>query len=213
MVPYVVGPLDNRTYLVAWGREEGAIVDPSFEIEQVAEGVSRLGIEVRYILNTHGHFDHTMGNAAAKRLFPDARLIYPREDEELIKRLVEAASLFGFAAEPSPPADAYLEDIGDISLGEGALLPIFTPGHSPGHFCLADREGRFILVGDLIFAGSVGRTDLPGGDFATLYRSARRILEGYPPETALYPGHGPATTVEAERRSNPFVGDRATITP
>jgi glyoxylase-like metal-dependent hydrolase (beta-lactamase superfamily II) len=158
------------------------------------------------ILNTHGHLDHVAGNAYFKRE-TGAPIAIHADDAPLLRNVRAQASLYGLRVEESPPAD--------VELVEGVPLPfdgvtfdvIHTPGHTPGGVCV--RRGNQMLVGDTLFAGSVGRTDLPGGDWETLVASIRGKLFALPDEIHCFPGHEGDTTIGRERRSNPFIGDAA----
>lgn len=204
-----LGPLDNDTYLlVCDATRQAAVVDVGFEPEAVIEAVRRHGLDVRLLLNTHAHYDHAAGMRTVQEAVGGEYWLHPA-DRFLLERLSAQGAAFGFA-EASPPDDVHdLEDGQTISLGNETLEVIHTPGHSPGGVCF--RHGLSMWVGDTLFAGSIGRTDLPGGSFEELERAIRTRLFTLSDETRCFPGHGPATTIGAEKRDNPFVGEGARL--
>lgn len=183
------------------------VIDPGLEPEAVIERIEELSLEPVAILNTHGHSDHIGGNAAVKDRWPEARVVIGRGD---VRMLIDArenlSALFG-ASIVSPAADQTVTD-GDVVEWAGVRLTVREiPGHTPGHvvYICEGEEPPVVFVGDVIFAGSIGRSDFPGGDYEALVRGIRTKLYTLPNETRLLPGHGPATTVGREKRSNPFV--------
>jgi hydroxyacylglutathione hydrolase len=203
-----LGPLDNATYVLLCERTgECAIVDAGFEPDAVARWVraqSPVPV-VRHLLNTHGHFDHVLGMRALQDDLGGRYAIHAA-DAPLLERLSQQAAAFGFAPAEAPRDVHWLEDGQRLALGGETLEVIHTPGHSPGSVCL--RCGDDLWVGDTLFAGSVGRTDLPGGSWETLERSIRERLYTLGDEVRVHPGHGPSTTIGHERASNPFVSGR-----
>ena len=203
---YNLGPLDNNTYLIVdEATNEAALVDPSFDSEGLWPEIEAKNVAIRYILNTHAHFDHIVGNA-----FYVARTNAPialhRADLPLLRSLPEQGKMFGFEFEPSPEPTILLEDEQTLTLGETPIRVLFTPGHAPGHvaFLLEDT----VIPGDCLFAGSIGRTDLPGGSYQTLMESIRTRLLTLPDATRVLPGHGEPTTIGTERRTNPYLQDK-----
>lgn len=206
---FTVGPLESNSYLlVDETTREAALLDPGMESEPVADVLARERLAVTAIINTHGHFDHVFGNAYFKAK-TGAPLLMHRADLDLVKRLEEQSLYFGFRATPSPSPDRFLEEGDEVRVGGIRLRVLHTPGHSPGGICLVTEGAAF--VGDTIFAGSIGRTDLPGGSAEELLTSIREKLLALPDETVLYPGHGPATTIGHERRHNPFLTGRVPL--
>lgn len=206
---FTVGPLESNSYLlVDETTREAALLDPGMESEPVADVLARERLAVTAIINTHGHFDHVFGNAYFKAK-TGAPLLMHRADLDLVKRLEEQSLYFGFRATPSPSPDRFLEEGDEVRVGEIRLRVLHTPGHSPGGICLVTEGAAF--VGDTLFAGSVGRTDLPGGSAEELLTSIREKLLPLSDETVLYPGHGPATTIGHERRHNPFLTGRVPL--
>jgi hydroxyacylglutathione hydrolase len=200
---FTVGPLGNNVYLVIdESSGHAALVDPSFESEPILDLVRERGLRLDWILNTHAHYDHVVNNALFKRGTGAPLAIHPA-DLPLLEGMAEQAAWMGIPhGEDSPPPDRLLEEGDVIEVGSLRLEVRHTPGHSPGGitFVVADAA----LVGDALFAGSIGRYDLPGGDGPTLIRAVRAKLFTLPDETRVYPGHGPATTIGVEKRTNPF---------
>lgn len=206
---FTVGPVQSNSYLLAdEATREAALFDPGMESEPVAEVLARERLTLTAIINTHGHFDHVFGNAYFKAK-TGAPLLMHRADLDLVKRLEEQSLYFGFRATPSPPPDRFLEEGDEVRVGGIRLRVLHTPGHSPGGICLVTDGTAF--VGDTLFAGSIGRTDLPGASAETLLTSIREKLLTLPDDTVVYPGHGPATTIGHERRHNPFLTGRVSL--
>ncbi len=200
---YEVGPLENNTYLVVdHEAKEAVLVDPGIGSETVEERIRDLGVNLLAIVNTHGHFDHLYNNAYFVKAFGCPVWIH-KDDLELLQDMPRHAALFGYSVRQSPEPSAFLEDHKPVRVGRHELMVLHTPGHSPGGVCLAG-EG-FVMVGDTLFAQSIGRTDLPGGDYDTLVMSIRRQLYTLPDNTEVLPGHGPSTLIGFEKRHNPFV--------
>jgi glyoxylase-like metal-dependent hydrolase (beta-lactamase superfamily II) len=174
----------------------------------VLEAVRRHALTVRYILLTHAHFDHVTGVARAKQEL-GAPVGLHRDDDFLYRAVVQQGMAFGMPVEPQPPIDFFYDNAGPWRFGRYGVWVSHTPGHSPGGVCLAvgkeSEESRTLFVGDTLFAGSIGRTDLPGGDTATLLRSIREVLFRFRDETPVYAGHGEPTTIGRERATNPFL--------
>lgn len=180
-------------------------VDPGDGAPHLVAAVQASGFELQAILLTHAHLDHVEGVNAVRQLAPDAAIWLHPDDLPLYRALDRQAAMFGLSSEPQPePTDAFIPGT-PYAVGEVEFDVRFTPGHAPGHVILVHRDSGQALVGDVVFQGSIGRTDLPGGDFKTLMRSIRDEVLVLPDDTVLYPGHGPATTVGDERRFNPFL--------
>ena len=180
------------------------IVDPGAAALDMVEAVKGAAGEVAGVLLTHAHLDHVEGLGVI-RDFTDVPVYLHPDDREMFANLPVQAAMLGLSAPQMDPPERELEDGGSFRFGESAFKVVHTPGHSPGHVILHAEDDGLALVGDLVFAGSVGRTDLPGGDYQALFRSIRKHVLTMPGETRLFAGHGPATTVEHERTSNPFL--------
>jgi len=154
-----------------------------------------------YIINTHGHFDHTMANGQLKKL-TGASLVIHRSDAPMILNQAAQGSTWGMKLENSPPPDLYVEEGDQITFGDISLKVLHTPGHSPGGISLF--TDKMVFVGDALFAGSIGRTDFPGGDYDGLIRNVKQKIFPLGDDVVVYPGHGPRTTVGEEKRTNPF---------
>ncbi len=204
----VVGPFAANTLLV--GDTEGGeaiLVDPGGDIQRVAGMLEPGGFRISRIVLTHGHVDHVAGCAGAKRRF-GARCQLHSADASWIDLFPQQAEMFGFEGGREPPEiDAYHEDGDTFTVGEHLGRVIHTPGHSQGSCCFFFEKARILVSGDTLFAGSVGRTDLPGGDFTALERSIRDRLFPLGDDVRFFPGHGPSALLGDERRTNPFVGE------
>jgi glyoxylase-like metal-dependent hydrolase (beta-lactamase superfamily II) len=202
-----LGPLDNNTYvLVDVATRETAIVDPGFEPEVVIEAVRDGGLTVRWILLTHAHYDHACGARTVQAALGGVVRMHPA-DRPLLAVLDQQGAMFGFPPAQPPDTVVDLEDGERVPLGEESIAVLHTPGHAPGHVCF--HHDRWLWGGDALFAGSIGRTDLPGGSFEQLERAIRTRLFTLGDDVQVFPGHGPATTIGHERLHNPFVGDAA----
>jgi hydroxyacylglutathione hydrolase len=187
---------------------EGVIVDPGDEAGALLAAAAQHQLTIVHILLTHAHLDHITGVAAAKRAV-NAPVWLHRDDNFLYERVVEQGQMFGFRVERQPPVDRFYEGEGPLEFGRYEVRVLHTPGHCPGGVCLAvTKQGESaatLFVGDTLFAGSIGRTDLPGGDMATLLRSIREVLFQFPDDTVVWSGHGEQTTIGREKRTNPFL--------
>ena len=206
-----VGPLEENCWLVGVV-PRCAVVDPGAESARIFAEIERLGLVPEKILLTHGHVDHIAHCAHVAERYGVGLWVH-RADLPYLEgpQWPELESLLG--ARLCPPPERFLEDGETIDVAGLELGVLHTPGHTPGGVCFVHAPSRTILVGDTLFAGSVGRTDLPGGDWATLERSIRSRLFTLDGDWELLPGHGPETTLQAERIDNPFVGARARFAP
>ncbi len=198
-----VGPLMANCFIVACEKtKEAVVIDPGDETDRILWSLAELGLTVKYIINTHGHFDHVGGNKEMKEA-TGADILINSLDAPMLSQLSAAAASFGLSTDNSPPPDKALEDGDIISFGSITLKVIHTPGHSPGGIALY-ADGN-LFVGDTLFAGSIGRSDLPGGDMHTLISSIKNKLFVLDDDVKVFPGHGPDTTIGQEKRTNPFV--------
>lgn len=204
-----VPPFFKNGYVVACDvTGEAVLIDPGDEVDALLDQSTRDRANIRAILLTHAHLDHVTGVARAKSVLNVPIWIH-RDDLFLYNGVVEQGRMFGLHVSPQPKVDHTYTPDWRFDFGQYAVEVHHTPGHSPGGVCLAigraNDTKRDLFVGDTLFAGSIGRTDLPGGDMDTLLQSIRTVLFAYPDETAVYSGHGPVTTIGEERRTNPFL--------
>ncbi len=205
-----VAPFFKNGFVLGCDRTaEAVLIDPGDEVAELLEIVSKRRLAVGHILLTHAHVDHVSGVAQAKAAL-GAPIYLHRADLFLYDDAVQHGRLFGIDVEPPPPVDHFYDlTAPSLRFGDYEVRVHHTPGHCPGGVCLqvgaAGTPGTQLFVGDTLFAGSIGRTDLPGGDHATLIRSIKDVLFAFGDAAEVYPGHGPATTIGRERRSNPFL--------
>ncbi len=200
-----VGPLQTNCYLVTCPDTlASVIIDPGWSGKELSEMVVDNGYDLKALLLTHAHFDHTAGAAALQRLTGVPVLAHP-DSRPLLRDNHHHASLWGFRIEPAPELGGELAGGQRIQVGRLALEVLHTPGHAPGHVCFYERASKTLFDGDVLFQGGIGRYDLPGGDYSLLVRSIQEQLLTLPDDTAVYPGHGPPTTIGDERRWNPYL--------
>jgi glyoxylase-like metal-dependent hydrolase (beta-lactamase superfamily II) len=203
------GPFMKNGFVVACSRtREAVLIDPGDEVNGLLAFAERQALAIRHILLTHAHVDHVTGVAAAKRVL-GVKVHLHRDDLFLYQDAVQHGLLFGLRVEAPPPVDEFYSPGQVIPFGDYEARPHHTPGHCPGGVCLEiglmGQPGQDLFVGDTLFAGSIGRTDLPGGDYATLIASIRTVLFAFGDAVRVHPGHGPSTTIGQERRTNPFL--------
>ncbi len=200
-----VGPFQENCYVV--GDEEpgvGAIIDPGDEAARIAMAVEETGLDIETIIVTHAHIDHVGAVVALKEEYACPVLMH-EESEALLAGLPTQAMMMGLRFGKVPTVDRYVEDEEVLEVGNLRLRSLYTPGHAPGHLAFYLQDEGLVLSGDALFAGSVGRVDLPGGSMEVLMRSIEERLLTLPDGTLVYPGHGPQTTIANERASNPFL--------
>ncbi len=181
-----------------------AVIDPGGDLPRIEEAIAKTGVSVEAIWLTHGHIDHAGGAAELKERL-NVPVTGPHEaDRFLLDHLPQTGAAYGIPARPVTP-DRWLAEGDALNLGDLAFSVLHCPGHSPGSVVFVNEAQRFAIVGDVLFQGSIGRTDLPGGDLQTLMKSIREEILTLPDSTTLFNGHGPATTVGHERVSNPFI--------
>jgi hydroxyacylglutathione hydrolase len=209
IVTAAVGPFFKNGYLVSCEHTgEAVLIDPGDEVEELIASSTRARVSVSNILLTHAHLDHITGVRRAKAAIGAPVWLHP-DDAFLYEAIVEQGQMFGVALEPAPPIDRWYQTGETIRFGRYVVDVLPTPGHCPGGVCLAigpvESANRELFVGDTLFAESIGRTDLPGGNLDTLLHSIRTVLFAFPDETIVHSGHGRDTTIGAERRTNPFL--------
>ena len=203
----VVSPtFDQNSYILHSGPGTGAVVlDPGFNVEELLRQLHCRELTVEAILLTHGHIDHIAGVGAIKALAPDAPVVIGTKDAAMLgDHEANLSAKYGLAL-TAPSADRLVEDGDALDYAGFRLAVSELPGHSPGHVVYHWAEGNALFGGDVLFAGSIGRTDFPGGSLPQLLLGIEVKLWPLPPETAVHPGHGPATTLGAERRTNPYL--------
>jgi hydroxyacylglutathione hydrolase len=206
---FTVGPVAENCYIARPdGGDRAVIVDPGDEAERILEAVEALGVDVEAILLTHCHFDH-IGAVAPVAASTGAPVWCPEIEVPVLADIMSYVPWPGFGPYESYDADHTVAGGEHLSLAGLEIDVVFTPGHSPGHVTYSVPDAEALFSGDVLFQGSVGRTDLPGGDWGTLLESIRGLAEGYPEQTTVYPGHMGITTLGAERETNPFLAELA----
>ncbi|TFB09068.1 MBL fold metallo-hydrolase [Candidatus Atribacteria bacterium MT.SAG.1] len=201
----VVGALETNCYLIGCKKtKRAAVIDPGGEekVDLILDILEKNNFKLEYIINTHGHTDHIAGNNSLKTK-TEALLLIHRLDADMLSDANKNFSSFMGKEICSPPADKLLEEGDEISLGKLKLIIIHTPGHTPGGICLVLNS--IVFTGDTLFAGGIGRTDLPGGSYQDLQKSIKEKLLALSDDKIIYPGHGPDSTIGEERRKNPYI--------
>jgi hydroxyacylglutathione hydrolase len=202
---FPVGPLQcNCTILGDEAAGEAIVIDPGDEVGRIHRRLTELGLKVKQILITHAHIDHVGGALKLKRL-TGAPILLNENDLPLLEMMQAQAAWLGIATPETAPPDESLADGRQVGLLSYPAHVLHTPGHTQGSVCLHFAPLKMVIAGDTLFAGSIGRTDLPGGNFEQIIDSIQSRLLALPDETRVFPGHGPATTISAERRANPFL--------
>jgi hydroxyacylglutathione hydrolase len=206
---FTVGPVQENCFIVrAKDGDHAVIVDPGDEAERLLGAIDSLGVTIDAILLTHTHFDH-VGAVAPVARATNAPVYCPELETFVLANIMDFVPYPGFGPFESYDADHVVKGGETLKLAGLELDVIFTPGHSPGHVTYAVRDENALLSGDVLFQGSVGRVDLPGGDWPTLLRSIETLIDAYPAETIVYPGHMGLTTLGRERAGNPFLRELA----
>ncbi len=205
---FTFSPLQENTYVLYNEHKECCIIDPGCynynERKELKDFITGSGLLPKYLLNTHCHLDHIFGNRFVADTFQLELYLHPLE-EKVLSFGPATAQLWGLPFEPYEGKTHFLSENDLIRLGEDEFSILFTPGHSPGSICFYNEKQSFLMGGDVLFQRSIGRTDLPGGSHETLLNSIRTRLFTLPDPVTVYPGHGPATTIGAEKKSNPFL--------
>jgi hydroxyacylglutathione hydrolase len=205
--------MKNGYVLGCEATREGVLIDPGDEVDLLLDAASKHSLKITGVLLTHAHLDHVTGVARTKQVL-NVPVWLHEADNPLYRSVVQQGAMFGLRVEPQPPVDHFYGENQRFRFGEYEIEVLHTPGHSAGGVALAvngdprtagPTDRRILIVGDTLFAGSIGRTDLPGGDLDTLLRSIREVLFKFPDGTPVYSGHGEPTTIGKEKRTNPFL--------
>lgn len=205
---FIFSPFDVNAFVV-WDEasKESAIIDPGCysneEKNKLEKFIAEKELKVKYLFNTHCHIDHIFGNAFVKTKF-NPEFIIPKEDLFLLEMGEEQGKMFGLELDKQPEPDDYFSEEKILSLGEISFSFIFTPGHTPGEFCIYSEKEKICFTGDVLFKEGIGRTDLWGGNYSTLINSIKNKLFALPDDVKIYPGHGEASTIGYEKSNNPF---------
>lgn len=205
---FVNNPYQENTYILFDDSKDCVIIDPGMytaaEQNTVVKFINDNGLKPVALLNTHCHVDHVLGN----RFVFDQYGLKPQfhqGESEVLAAVVAYAPSMGFRYDASPLPDTFLPETGNIAFGNTTLQLIFAPGHSPAHLCFYDADANILIGGDVLFRNSIGRTDLPGGDYGTLVKNIEEKLFALPDDCTVYPGHGPETTIGYEKQHNPYL--------
>lgn len=205
---FVNNPYQENTYILFDDTRECVIIDPGMdtagEQNAVVKFIKDNQLKPVLLLNTHCHIDHVLGN----RFIFDQYGLKPKfhqGESEVLEAVIAYAPAMGFRYDPSPLPDEYLPETGSVTFGTTTLKLIFAPGHSPAHLCFYDQADNILIGGDVLFRGSIGRSDLPGGNYADLVKNIEEKLFILPDDCTVYPGHGPETTIGFEKEHNPYL--------
>jgi glyoxylase-like metal-dependent hydrolase (beta-lactamase superfamily II) len=206
---FTYGPFQENTYVLYNEHNEAIIIDPGMyelnEFDAFFSYLSEMDLKPTLLLNTHTHIDHIFGNAAVVMKYK-VPLAFHELDKPVFDHQLTARAMYNLTFVPSPAPDYYLKENELVTLGSDSLQILLCPGHSPGSVCFYHKEQQFIIGGDVLFQQSIGRSDLPGGDYDTLVNSIHTQLFTLPDEVSVYSGHGPKTSIGFEKMNNPFVG-------
>ena len=206
---FTFNPFQENTFVVYDDTKECVIIDPGCytdkERDELRRFITSEGLKPVKLINTHCHIDHVLGNKFVSELW-DLELYMNKEDLSLLENAGNIGKMYGMEDyEGSPYPKHFLAQDDTLTFGESSFKILFTPGHAPGHICLYSKESNLVIAGDVLFQGSIGRTDLPGGDHSTLINSIITQLFTLPNETQVFCGHGPSTTIGYEKEHNPFL--------
>ncbi|ELR72257.1 Hydroxyacylglutathione hydrolase [Fulvivirga imtechensis AK7] len=197
----------ENTYILHDDTKEAVIIDPGcyerYEQEELKEFIASNDLKVVKLLNTHCHIDHVFGNQFVKDHYK-VELYIHQEDEATLRAVKAYAPAYGFTNYHEAYPDQFLNEGDEVRFGSSSIEVLFVPGHAPGHIAFYSKEDKFCIGGDVLFQGSIGRTDLPGGDFETLINSIHKKIFPLGDDVTVYSGHGPATNIGYEKKSNPF---------
>ena len=203
---FVVGMIENNNYLlIDENSKEAVLIDCSEYISEIEENLKKYDAKLKYVLITHGHFDHILGLEELHKVLPDTPILAPINDKELIEDVSSFVDRFvgGLGHVNVPPITKYIDENEDLTIGDEKIKIYHTPGHTKGGVCYFVDDKLF--SGDTIFLGSVGRTDLPGGSYESLRNSVRQVLNNLDDNVKIYTGHGDLTTVGYEKQNNPVL--------
>lgn len=210
---FIFNPFQENTYVLFDETNECVIIDPGCfvdnERKELTDFIEAHNLTVKMLLNTHCHIDHVLGNYFVKEQYKTKLYIHAK-DEPVLKSVKVYAPNYGFATYTEAEPDAYLDEGDSVSFGNQHFTVLFVPGHSPGHIAFYNEKQKTVMAGDVLFKNSIGRTDLPGGNHATLIDSIHQKLFTLPDDVTVYPGHGPETTIGFEKRTNPFCAQENT---
>jgi hydroxyacylglutathione hydrolase len=205
---FTFNPFQENTYLIVNEQSQCWIIDPGMfnevETETITGFIAQNGLSPQAIVNTHTHIDHILGVQALKDRYHIPFLMHDK-DLPVLQGAVTSAMMFGLPLSAAPQPDGFIREGVSIQMGDESVEVLFTPGHSPGSVSFYYPSGNWVIGGDVLFYGSIGRTDLPGGNFDTLINSIRTQLLTLPGNTKVYSGHGPATSIGEEQQNNPFL--------
>ena len=205
---FVFNPFQENTYIIYNDKNECFIIDPgmyqSNDLKIIFSFIEKNNLVTKMVLNTHTHIDHIFGVKVCVEKF-NIPFSYHELDKPVFDAAASAAMLYGLDYTKAPAADLYIDDTKSIFLGEEELHVFLTPGHSPGSVCFYSPQHKFVIAGDVLYQMSIGRTDLPGGNYETLIHSIHSKLMTLPDETIVYSGHGPKTQIGLEKMNNPFL--------
>ncbi|HTE32295.1 MAG TPA: MBL fold metallo-hydrolase [Chryseolinea sp.] len=204
---FVFNPFEENTYVLYDETKECVIIDPGCydgdEKKELLDYIQSNELQVKKLLNTHCHVDHVLGNDFVKQTF-NVKLFMHELDVPVLKAVNVYAPSYGFYQYQETTPDEFLAEGDKVEFGNQSLSVLFVPGHAPGHIALYSEKDKLVVSGDVLFYNSIGRTDLPGGNFETLMESIRKKLYILPDDVIVFPGHGPKTSIAFEKRSNPF---------
>ena len=205
---FILNPFQENTYVVFDETGEAVIIDPGCytlpEQEKIVDFINSKNLKVKYLLNTHGHIDHILGIDSLKKLY-NVECIAHADDIPLIQTSPSHALMFGLVFDKIPIIDKQIKHGDNISFGNSSFEVIHTPGHSKGGVCFYSSKQKILFSGDTLFRGSIGRTDLMDGNYESLIHSIKHRILKLDDDVVIYPGHGDSTTIEYEKRNNPFL--------
>lgn len=205
---FVFNDFQENTFLISDETKECLIIDPGcaseYERNELKDYINKNELKPVKLINTHCHIDHIIGNSFISKNFNIPTAAH-KDDQKQLEEAVEYGQMFGFNVESPPGIDEYLEDQSIVKFGNSQFKVIHVPGHSKGSIALYSAKQKLLVVGDVLFNGSIGRADLPGGDYDSLINSIQKKILTLPGNVTVYPGHGPSTTISYETDTNPFL--------